>query len=326
MVRTVDVVAPSRLHFGMFSFGHRGGRQFGGVGVMIDRPQTHLRLRPADRLEVYGLRAERAYDFARRAARAWSLTAVPRCRIDVLSAPREHVGLGVGTQLGLAVAAGLGALLGRPALTAEGLARSTGRGVRSAVGTYGFVHGGMVVEAGKSDPARIGPLAGRVELPVDWRFVLLCPRGGSGLSGAVEARAFRQLPPVPTATAETLQRLAREHLLPAAAAGRFDEFSANLYRYGSLAGGCFAARQGGPFASPRLTQLVQWIRDAGIDGVGQSSWGPTLFALLPDERSAQQLIDRFRRRPGTDDLEFTVAAPNRAGARICVTSGERAGR
>jgi len=316
MLDTVEVVAPSRLHFGMFSFGRPGTRQFGGVGAMIDTPATHVRLQPADCLEVRGVWAKRVYRFARRAAHTWALAELPRCRIEVLSAPREHVGLGLGTQLGLSVVAGLNALLGRPAMTAEGLARSAGRGRRSAVGTHGFVRGGMIVEAGKADPAAIGLLADQVELPPAWRFVLLCPRTGTGLSRVAEAEAFAGLPPVPKETTRMLRRLTVQHLIPAAAAGRFDEFSTNLYSYGRLAGGCFAPCQGGPFATPRLAQLVESIRAANVAGVGQSSWGPTLFALLPDERTARQFVDQFRQRPDTGDLEFIVAAPNRDGARI----------
>ena len=37
----------------------------------------------------------------------------PHCHIEILSAPPEHAGLGTGTQLGLAMAAGLDALAGR---------------------------------------------------------------------------------------------------------------------------------------------------------------------------------------------------------------------
>ena len=37
-----EMIAPSRLHFGLYGFGSPERRQFGGVGAMIDSPQTHL--------------------------------------------------------------------------------------------------------------------------------------------------------------------------------------------------------------------------------------------------------------------------------------------
>ena len=37
-LRRIQVVASSRLHFGLLAFGHAGRRQFGGVGVMLQKP------------------------------------------------------------------------------------------------------------------------------------------------------------------------------------------------------------------------------------------------------------------------------------------------
>ncbi len=106
------------------------------------------------------------------------------------------------------------------------------------------------------------------------------------------------------------------HLLPEAEAARFDKFSESLFRYGRLAGECFATKQGGPFASPRLAGLVETIRGLGVRGVGQSSWGPTLFALLPDEDAANDFVERFRHEPDTNDLDLLVTAPNNTGAQV----------
>ncbi len=82
--------------------------------------------------------------------------------------------------------------------------------------------------------------------------------------------------------------------VPGAASGNFVEFGESLYRYGYQAGMLFAKRQGGPYAGRRATELVDWIRGQGIRGVGQSSWGPTIFALLADAQMRQRL---FRARP-----------------------------
>ena len=48
----VEVTASSRLHFGLFSFGHCQGRQFGGVGVMLDKPAVELHIQAAKTLET----------------------------------------------------------------------------------------------------------------------------------------------------------------------------------------------------------------------------------------------------------------------------------
>lgn len=321
MPRTVHVTAPSRLHLGMLSFGQPDARQFGGVGVMIDAPGMQLRFREAEQLEVHGPLAARALQFTGRMADALGLTHEPPCRIDVIRAPREHVGLGVGTQLGLAVAAGLNRFLDRPHADAAELAAYVGRAKRSAVGTYGFDRGGMIVEAGRSDDERIAPLVCRVELPDAWRFVLICPKVDQGLSGTSETEAFAGLPPVPEQVTERLCRELLLHIVPAARAGRFDEFSAGVYRYGRLAGECFATRQSGPFAGERLANLVEAIREMGVEGVGQSSWGPTLFALFADERQAGAFVRTFRERPDAADLDLHMTSTANHGARVELTDG-----
>src|SRR5690606_35977942 len=113
MKRTVYVQAPSRLHFGMFSFHQPGVRRFGGVGAMIERPGLRLKFSAASDFSATGPFAARIEQFARRAADAWAIE-LPRCDIETLTAPRAHVGLGSGTQIGMAVAAGLAAFVERP--------------------------------------------------------------------------------------------------------------------------------------------------------------------------------------------------------------------
>jgi beta-RFAP synthase len=312
--RTVKVTAASRLHFGMFSFGRAGERQFGGVGAMIDRPGLALTVAPAAEFEVVGALAERTRDAVVRTAKGLGLLGTPACRVEVLHAPPDHVGLGTGTQLGLAVAAGLAAWLGREPLAADELARVSGRGERSAIGTHGFVSGGLLVEAGKYPGEALSPLVSRVELPSHWRFVLCCPQNIRGLSGDAERKAFDQLPPVPRETTTELTREVLLELLPAAIEGRFEEFGSSLYRYGHRAGLCFAAEQGGPFADQRSAALVESIRRRGAAGVGQSSWGPTIFALLPGQVEAEQFVADLRKDKAAGELALWIAAPDNRGA------------
>ncbi len=104
-------------------------------------------------------------------------------------------------------------------------------------------------------------------------------------------------------------------LLPAAIEGNFDRFSESLYRYGTAAGMCFAARQGGPFASPRLAELVHTIRALGVAGVGQTSWGPTIFAVFESADNAHHFRDRIGSHIDERDT-LIVAEPNNSGAAI----------
>ncbi len=129
-VTVVEVHASSRLHFGMFSFAQPGRRQFGGVGAMVGQGTVKLRIEPADRFTAEGPLAERVLETARRFGQVRGDAALPACRVQVVTAPRQHVGLGVGTQLALSVCAGLHTFLGGDRLEAEALALLSGRGAR----------------------------------------------------------------------------------------------------------------------------------------------------------------------------------------------------
>jgi beta-RFAP synthase len=326
-VRRVVVTAPSRLHFGLYGFGHVAARQFGGIGAMVESPSLRLTASASDQFSASGPLAERVSafvqrwtEFSRAAGMLRASGELPQAAIEVLTAPAEHSGLGVGTQLGLSVAAALNGLYDLPPVTPAELAQSVGRAQRSAVGTYGFMHGGLIAERGKFPSEMVSPLDARVALPDAWRFVLVTPRITTGLAGQAEIQAFEQLPPVPRATTDELVRLAREELLPAALQGEFVRFSAALDRYCHVAGLCFAAIQGGAYNGPELARLVEIMRSCGASGIGQSSWGPTLFAVFPDNDAATQFVASLRAAALGRDSDIFSTPPNNVGARIVIES------
>ena len=312
---SLTVTAPSRLHFGLWSLAGDASRQFGGVGVMVDQPGVQLTIEPAPVLSASGPLAERALFFARRWAEFHRLPE-PHCALEIVSGPPDHIGLGTGTQLALAVGAGLCELHQLEIESPEQLAASVGRGLRSAVGAYGFLFGGLIVEQGKLPGEPVSPLDCRLDLPAEWRFLLARPLGIAGLAGEDEAAAIGGLPAVPAATTNQLMALAYEQLLPAAVTANFPAFAEATFRYGRLAGEIFTARQGGPYNGPVLTALVERIRDLGFPGVGQSSWGPTIFVACPSQAEAQRLSTALLEDTTKQSLETIIARPCRNGAQI----------
>lgn len=297
--RAVTIDTTSRLHFGLLSFGHSDRPQYGGVGLMVDRPGMTVHATRADGFEVMesGPLTERLRQFAR----TWQTVVqrpLPSCRLALLRAAPEHVGVGTGTQLGLAVATALFRMSGLELPAPADLAASVGRGQRSSIGTYGFLHGGLLVDRGKLPQEPLGPLEARVELPSEWRVVQFCATSLAGLSGTEERQAFANLPAVSDETTRVLRDLIDDRLLPAARSHAFEELSEAIYEYGVQAGTCFAPIQGGPFAHPDLAAWVEAFRERGIRGVGQSSWGPTLFALLETQAAAEDLRKWFERELG----------------------------
>jgi beta-RFAP synthase len=313
---------PSRLHFGLLSFGQPERRQFGGVGAMIELPGIELWAQRSKAFTVSGLYPDRV----QRAAQHWCdfyKTELPKTHLSIASAPRQHVGLGVGTQLSLAVAAALHGGIGQSLPGPVELARSVQRATRSAIGVYGFLEGGLIVERGKLPDESLSPLDCRLELPSEWRFLLATPLRHEGLSGAAEAETFGRLPPVPLETTHQLIDELQLSLVPAAAQGDLRAFSASLHRYGRQAGMCFAAVQGGPYFGPAVTRLVEQLRAMGVEGVGQTSWGPTVFALLPTQSDAEKIAGQLA-ADIAEPLDLTITPPANHGAQCQWIRGDEA--
>ncbi|MGC3966495.1 MAG: hypothetical protein QM775_03745 [Pirellulales bacterium] len=317
-VNSVVVRAPSRLHFGMFSFGDPTLRQFGGAGVMIDDPAFELHVTRAERFEFIGAASDRMRTVVEALlATDWGRQ-LPPLKFAAASVPRSHTGLGTGTQTALAVVAAAAQFLNAPVLEAATLAQLAGRAKRSAVGLHGFLRGGLIVEVGRLPHDAVAPLAAQVELPEAWRFVLVCPRAQQGLSGESERSAFAALPPVPQSLTDQLCRIALLDLIPSARSADFAGFSEALYHFGHAAGQCFKSHQAGVYATDELAMLVARVRAAGVAGVGQSSWGPTLFTLHPSLTAAEQFVRSCGAWSDADRYEFTISAANRGGARITI--------
>ncbi len=295
----IVVSAPARLHFGMLDPVGLGARRFGGFGVGIESPRVVVSVRWASSMSsgavtVSGLQPERASAFARRACSSFGLrTAV---EVNVLEAIPPHMGLGSGTKLGLAIARGIAALAGiSPG--PEDLAEASGRGARSTVGLWTFAAPGLVIEAGVPDEDGISPLVARHAMPARWRCVLGLPLGVGGLSGDAEERFFGRLHE--SARAEpAVSRLLLSALLPGLLAGDIKEFGVALTEIQREVGSIFAAQQGGVF-HPSSAPLVEAMHALGLDAVGQSSWGPSVYGIVDGPERAARVADQLRDELGS---------------------------
>lgn len=313
-----EVVTGSRLHFGLINPAAAGSgeRLFGGAGMMVDRPGFRLRAVPAGEWSAEGPLAGRALSFARRFVEG--VGDVGPQRLVVEAAPPEHAGLGVGTQLGMAVARALASVAGCGNLGAADLARLVGRGLRSGLGVHGFDGGGFLVESGQKTPGTLSPLVARAAVPENWRVVLTLPPGAAAWHGAREQDAFGRLAvsrPNPGAV-ERLCRLVLLGMLPALAEADLDAFGEAVHEYNARAGEAFAAAQGGTYASAAVAELVAFGRHQGVRGVGQSSWGPTVFAVVASQEEAETLAGEVRRQFDLEGKAVVIAAPLNHGATL----------
>jgi beta-RFAP synthase len=309
----VFVESAARVHFGVLDLRGSLGRWFGGIGAGAPAPSLLVSATPGDTVEVEGDDSGRAADAAGRFLAFFDIRGGARVRVH--RRLPLHAGLGSGTQMALAVGRALSELHGI-AVGAADLARATGRAQRSAIGTWTFVGGGLVVEGGRRrDHDDVAPLVARVPFPPAWRCVLAVPHAGRGMSGASEAEAFAQLPLPPERDAERVAHRVLMAMLPALADEDITAFGAALTAVQEITGRWFASVQGGAFAAGASEELVRRMTDWGAAGVGQSSWGPTVYGIVDGERVGRELAERVSALLGSQGAVYE--GPFRAeGARV----------
>jgi beta-RFAP synthase len=244
---------------------------------------------------------------------------LPPARLTVLSAPEEHVGLGVGTQLSIAVAR---AVLKLAALADPGvdeLARITGRGARSGIGLHGSHHGGLIVDGGRNREGEVPPLVARADFPDDWTILIVVPPGSGGLHGSDERQAFDRLPPISRSAGDALCRIVLLEILPAVIEHDLEAFGAALSELQERVGAAFAPVQGGIYASAQSALIATELKHMGLLGTGQSSWGPTIYAFSESPRpEVERLAERLRARLGLPRSSiFCTRAANREAVLEC---------
>lgn len=319
----VTVRAPGRLHLGFLDPSGSLGRRFGSLGLVIDGPATEVSVGPAavDDFSAVTPAARAELDRAQaHVARLRQHTGRSEpLRLNISEALPAHAGLGSGTQLALAVGRAF-ARWQRLDIPTAALAGWLGRGLRSGVGIAGFDEGGLLLDGGPSKSGVPAALLSRIVPPAAWRVVLVQDHRVRGLSGAQEKAAIATLAALPRHAAADICHQVLMRILPGAADGEFEPFATGLNEVQRLLGEHFAPAQGGrAYTSEAVERAVRAMAGAaqGMAAIGQSSWGPTGFAILPSEAAARSALDAARAAGAVDAaLDVRIVPARHRGATV----------
>lgn len=311
---SVSVTTYSRLHLGFFDLSGQSQRRFGSMGVAIDAFRTTLTVSN----QPYAKDPD-----------PWPSAVLQRhlqtrgikfdINLDIQQAIPRHSGLGSGTQMALAIGAGVDTLIGR-SVEPTGIAVLHQRGARSGIGIGTFEYGGLVVDGGRGPTTTVPPLLARFNFPMSWHFLLIMDQGKDGLHGAGEKSAFKTLPNQSVAATQKIHHLLVAQGLPALAEHDFEAFSdfvGNLQTYNA---DYFSPSQGGAYASPSVAAILKSLKQEGHLGLGQTSWGPTGFVLFSSKTEAEQKQAALLAQYANEEhLSFIVTAAVNAPASVEVT-------
>lgn len=302
-----------RLHVCLFDLGHATPRSYGGAGFAVAGLPAVVKAHPSSRAAVEW--ATPADTSIRKAvsiaiARLMAAREDAVARLQVLSIPPQHVGLGskTATILGVLKAIDLACDL---KLTKQDLQTLSGRGGTSGIGVNTFFTGGFIVDGGhdfrKSRaliPSRyrrrfeIPPVINRTCIPEEWRFTLVLAPGKS-LSGSAEHEFFRRNTPIaPRQVFETIA-LAYHGIIPAVASGDLRLLRDALESVHKVG---FKHREL-MCQSSTVKAAIRALTQRQDCAVGLSSIGPLLYAVSHvDNHSFTKFADSLRDRLGVSML------------------------
>lgn len=312
----------SRLHLGLLSFSDDEPRIFGGLGLMIAEPRVVIEAGPSPDWSAEGPQADRVLELAKRVSADLSLNTLAKpvpLAFRVIALPAPHTGLGVGTQLALATARLVAVAQGCDDVPLERLARITGRGRRSAIGFHGFQAGGFLVDGGirRDRPEVPAPRLFRADFPLEWRILVVNPPCSDAIADAREIEAFKNLPAFDPGSAGRMCKIVLLEILPALIEHDLKAFQTGVSALQDRVGACFAPAQGGKFRSPQAAAIAAELGRLGLGGIGQSSWGPAIYAFAgPETADLEPIALELANRFSLPESDVFITRADNHGARI----------
>ena len=322
----VTVTTTGRLHMGFVDLNGSKGRLFGSLGLSLSAPITKLVIRKSEKTLIVG----KSCDYVTKITEniKYQLNINTHFLVEIQQNIPEHAGLGSGTQMALALGAGVNALCDFK-LSVSKLASLTSRGNRSGVGIGTFEHGGLVLDGGRKKvqpdgdensrlpPMQLPPIIARHDFPEEWPILLIIDNNDQGIFGHQELQAFESLKPVDLATAEALSHRVLMQALPAIAEHDYAQFSQAIQALQLATGNYFSAAQGGHYKSFKVAEVLTYINTLGIICAGQSSWGPTGFAIFESADTANIILNQLQVKFSTfQHIDFQLVYAKNTGASI----------
>ncbi len=316
----VIVATSARLHLGFIDLNGSQGRLFGSMGVALQGPQTRLSIIKSKETLIEAKNHECVVKIVENIKK--HLKADIHFSLHVQESIPEHAGLGSGTQMALAIGGAINALFKLNLSTAQ-LASMSSRGRRSGIGIGTFEQGGLVLDGGRSvqpkNSAQIPPIIARHDFPQQWPILLIFDHSDQGVFGDAELQAFDTLPRADLATARHLSHSVLMQALPALIENDYMQFSQAIHALQLATGEYFSSAQGGHYKSAKVAKVLNYLNQQGIICAGQSSWGPTGFAVFEDETRANAMLNQLQQQFLSSGLHFQLMRAKNTGASISLS-------
>lgn len=281
----IEVETGARIHLGFYGI-RPGYREYGGLGIYIDGVGYKIIVKEHEHDLVKGCQAGRVTEVINEVRAQFKTT--KHYMIEVQKCIPEHVGLGSTTQLKLALYSAILRLEGI-VTSLENIAVKAGVGSISGVGFYGFKYGGLIVDSGRRQGNELVGLLARYEFPENWYIAVVVPATRHRVFGEVEEKYMMTYTTINESSYCRALEIVFRRLLPAVVERNFTDFVTSVEELDKLTSNYFAAQKG-RFCCKESEVVATALKEAGGEGIGQSSWGPTIYAFFETRKAAENAI------------------------------------
>tara|TARA_A100001037_G_scaffold298681_1_gene322876 strand:+ start:13855 stop:14778 length:924 start_codon:yes stop_codon:yes gene_type:complete len=265
-------------------------RIYGGIGVYLENPKISLVAKANNEVVCEDWNVEK---YARKIT---EILEVEGIEIEILETIPAHMGLGSGTQLALAIYAAICEEYDIKPMYREH-APQLGRGKRSGIGVASFEVGGFNMDRGQeTGTVAIGEGKGwkvpnreiSLKIPKEWVFVVSELEVERGYSGKKEKEIINfVMENAKSNITRKIETIVHKNLIPSIQEKKSADFGFAVGEISRLNGNWYEKYQGGIYRPP-IGKIVKRLQEYdNIFGVGQSSWGPTLYSVTNEEHATE---------------------------------------
>ncbi len=274
----IKVESNSRLHLGFINLNSASSYSYGGLGLSISNHPTIVSIGRAKKFESNLPRtlSKIVHNYLTKNNLS------TRIKIDCISKPKSHIGLGSGTQL----------ILSLQELILEYFNLDKGnnifkRNFRSGVGYNSFRHGGFILDAPKKDlsPSQV---VFKCKFPSSWKIVLLFDHSKKGIYGQPENKFFASKNS--DTLRKTLSDIALNELIPSIIHHDFIIFANSLTKFQKLNARFYSSIQKSMYLSKDIHKVITQVSKFFNVGSGQSSWGPTSYMFIDPKDDINEIL------------------------------------
>jgi beta-ribofuranosylaminobenzene 5'-phosphate synthase len=285
----IEISVPARIHVSLLDMSDKGYRSNGGIGFFLDRLSTKVKVEVANNNDFIDNREiPTIKSFPTKTFLVWlnnylkENDIAQKFKITITGNVPSHFGFGLSTSVRMACVEGVYVLIDKNK-NRKTLIKQSHRGGTSGIGVHGYFTGGLVLDLGKNQntkhiPSRLGEssqhlplLLAQVPMP-KWKIGVLIPYKIPSKTSIQEKEFFDKTCPIDILSVYKTTYDALFGVFASAKSKNFNQFCKAINNLQDT-----EWKKAEWLLYPELVKIKKRLCDFGVQAIGMSSLGPSLY-------------------------------------------------